>query len=126
MTAPPQPAGRIANHLANERTFLAYLRTALSVMAFGFVIARFNIFERIVAMQDRSITVPVTGAAERLGIAFAAFGCALAAIGMGRYFSDRRAIESDVYRPNGLVIGFTGAATFVLGIVVVAALVHAL
>ncbi|MBV9232636.1 MAG: DUF202 domain-containing protein, partial [Candidatus Eremiobacteraeota bacterium] len=32
--------------LANERTYLAYIRTALAFIAFGFVIARFSLFAR--------------------------------------------------------------------------------
>src|SRR5450755_4081447 len=34
---------RVTDHLANERTFLAYVRTSLSLLAFGFVIANFAV-----------------------------------------------------------------------------------
>ncbi|WP_239651307.1 YidH family protein [Neosynechococcus sphagnicola] len=37
---------RIREHQANERTFLAWLRTSLALIGFGFVIARFSIFLR--------------------------------------------------------------------------------
>jgi putative membrane protein len=33
-----------SDHAANERTFLAWLRTGIAVIAFGFVIERFNVF----------------------------------------------------------------------------------
>jgi hypothetical protein len=33
-----------SDHAANERTFLAWLRTSIAVIAFGFVIEKFNIF----------------------------------------------------------------------------------
>jgi putative membrane protein len=32
-----------ADHSANERTFLAWVRTAIAVMAFGFVVERFDL-----------------------------------------------------------------------------------
>ena len=32
------------SHMANERTFLAWSRTSISLLAFGFVIERFDIF----------------------------------------------------------------------------------
>ena len=32
------------DHAANERTYLAWVRTAISVMAFGFLLERFDIF----------------------------------------------------------------------------------
>jgi putative membrane protein len=35
---------RYSDHAANERTFLAWVRTAIAVMAFGFVIERFDLF----------------------------------------------------------------------------------
>jgi len=33
-----------ADHAANERTFLAWLRTGMAVVAFGFVIEKFSLF----------------------------------------------------------------------------------
>ena len=33
-----------SDHAANERTFLAWVRTAIAVIAFGFVIEKFNLF----------------------------------------------------------------------------------
>ena len=38
---------RYSDHAANERTFLAWVRTAIAVMAFGFVIERFDLFLKI-------------------------------------------------------------------------------
>ena len=38
-------------YFAAERTMLAWLRTGLTIMAFGFVIARFGLFLRILAVQ---------------------------------------------------------------------------
>src|SRR6266446_2325931 len=35
---------RFTDHAANERTFLAWVRTGIAVIAFGFVIERFNFF----------------------------------------------------------------------------------
>ena len=35
---------RYSDHAANERTFLAWVRTGIAVIAFGLVIERFNIF----------------------------------------------------------------------------------
>ncbi len=35
---------RSTQHLANERTFLAWLRTCIALMGLGFVVARFSLF----------------------------------------------------------------------------------
>jgi hypothetical protein len=38
-----------SDHAANERTFLAWVRTAIAVMAFGFLVAKFGLFLKIAA-----------------------------------------------------------------------------
>jgi putative membrane protein len=40
------------DHAANERTFLAWVRTGIAVIAFGFVVEKFNLF--IFAMASAS------------------------------------------------------------------------
>jgi inner membrane protein YidH len=42
------------NHAANERTFLAWVRTGIAIIVFGFVIEKFNLF--IFAMANASST----------------------------------------------------------------------
>ena len=37
------------DHLANERTFLAWIRTTLGIMAFGFVVEKFSFFIKQIA-----------------------------------------------------------------------------
>jgi len=46
MGIPPEagPAVELRDYLAEERTFLAWIRTGISLMGFGFVVARFGIF----------------------------------------------------------------------------------
>jgi putative membrane protein len=50
-TEPGQKAG-LSDYLAAERTFLAWIRTGLALMGFGFVVARFGLFlEQIQAFR---------------------------------------------------------------------------
>ena len=35
---------RYSDHAANERTFLAWVRTAIAIMAFGFLVEKFDLF----------------------------------------------------------------------------------
>jgi putative membrane protein len=41
-----------SDHAANERTFLAWVRTGIAVIAFGFVIEKFDLFVRTLASAD--------------------------------------------------------------------------
>jgi putative membrane protein len=43
--------------LAEERSNLAWLRTALGVMGFGFVLAKFDLFLRIVSAQPTGLVI---------------------------------------------------------------------
>src|ERR1700739_5074208 len=40
---------RYSDHAANERTFLAWVRTGIATVAFGFVVEKFNLFVRTLA-----------------------------------------------------------------------------
>ncbi len=42
----PARIGNRRDHMANERTFLAWIRTSVGVMAFGFVVEKFALFIR--------------------------------------------------------------------------------
>jgi putative membrane protein len=56
-----------SDHAANERTFLAWVRAAIEVMAFGFLMAKFDLFLKIAARSlagDRQTVSLRAGAAE--------------------------------------------------------------
>lgn len=47
MSLENQTSGKSSNardHMANERTFLAWIRTSIGIMAFGFVVEKFALF----------------------------------------------------------------------------------
>jgi putative membrane protein len=45
---------RYSDHAANERTFLAWVRTAIAIMAFGFMVEKFDLFLRIAGAAGAS------------------------------------------------------------------------
>jgi putative membrane protein len=50
------PASKFENELlANERTFLAWLRTSIAVMSLGFVVARFGLWLRELALRSAKV-----------------------------------------------------------------------
>ncbi|MGA7803884.1 YidH family protein [Bradyrhizobium sp.] len=48
---------RYSDHAANERTFLAWVRTGIATIAFGFVVEKFNLFVRTMAEAASADTV---------------------------------------------------------------------
>jgi putative membrane protein len=103
------PAPRPTDVLANERTFLAYLRTALSFVAFGFVIARFALFNKeLAAVLHTGETA--AGMSNGFGTAVALFGALIAAYGGYRYVATDRALASERATSLSPVIAAGGAA----------------
>ena len=59
---------------AAERTLLAWNRTSLTLMGFGFLIERFGLFLRLFALESGDMVDLERGAAYWVGIAFIAMG----------------------------------------------------
>ena len=88
---------RYSDHAANERTFLAWVRTAIAVMAFGFLIERFDLFLRITApaMAGHVFTGGDRTLANTAGLAFVVLGMAMIVIAAWRYFKTARQIDAE-------------------------------
>jgi putative membrane protein len=79
-----------SDHAANERTFLAWVRTGIAVIALGFVIEKFNLFMMTLAqtagLSHRVQLERLGGALGRYeGLAFIAGGIALIAVATARF-----------------------------------------
>ena len=62
-------------YLAAERTFLAWIRTGLACMGFGFVVARFGLFMRELVLNNPAVAYhPSTGISLPVGIALIGVG----------------------------------------------------
>ena len=89
---------RYSDHAANERTFLAWVRTAIAVMAFGFLIERFDLFLRYIAPQAaQPQAAPRSEAfANWAGLAFIVLGIAMIIIAGMRLAKTAKDIETDI------------------------------
>jgi putative membrane protein len=88
---------RYSDHAANERTFLAWVRTAIAVMAFGFLIERFDLFLRYVGPQvaQRQLAPRSEAFANWAGLAFIVLGIAMIVIAAVRLAKTAKEIETD-------------------------------
>jgi len=98
-----QPARRdtTSDHLANERTLLAWIRTSIAIIVFGFVIARLGIAVRqLIAISGRSVPAGRPGGSAYLGAAFVAIGVLFALGAWFHYARTRAAIERGTFQPT--------------------------
>jgi inner membrane protein YidH len=85
---PPYPEAAVRDHLANERTLLAWQRTALGVIAVGFLVDRF-------ALEGGGPTL--TGSV--VGIALVVLGAVVSVVGAYRFVRTEREIDTQTYKP---------------------------
>lgn len=98
---------RVRDHLANERTYLAWMRTAIALMGFGVVILRLRAFQPPL--------VPRPGYGWKLGLLFSLVGLVTVLLSTGHYFTVRRDIEEDTYEPGDCWVILFSLAVAVLG-----------
>ena len=90
-----------ADYLANERTFLAWIRTSVALMGFGFVIVKFALFIRqlSVALGEGTI-LPSKGYSAVIGVLMVALGAILALLAFFRYRSVEKQLNENVFFPS--------------------------
>ena len=123
-----QPDETLRIHQANERTLLAWVRTSLGLMGFGFAIARFGLFLRGLAEADHGSarTAHGTGSAWA-GVTLVAIGMLASLVATLRYGRVRRAIErGEVGAPNPLIVYIVGLTVASVGLGLTVLLAHAL
>ncbi len=108
-------------YLANERTFLAWIRTSIAVISLGFVVAKFGVWLRELATRlAPQIPVHSTGMSLPIGVAMMALGGALAVLAAWHYHLVNLAIErGEVQANRGLIVTVTvGVALLALMMIV--------
>jgi len=87
--------------LAEERTLLAWVRTGLAMMGFGFVVARFGVFLRELAVERGASTAHVSGVSVWIGAALVIVGVAVELAAAGQHVRRMRALDDGrVPRPS--------------------------
>uniref|UniRef100_A0A832H3P8 DUF202 domain-containing protein n=1 Tax=Oscillatoriales cyanobacterium SpSt-402 TaxID=2282168 RepID=A0A832H3P8_9CYAN len=99
---------RIRDHLANERTYLSWMRSAIALMGFGVLIVRLRILRPPLAPQP-------PGNGWKLGLAFAIVGLLSVLLSTQHYFAVRDDIEEDTYEPPDRWVILSSLAVLLLG-----------
>src|SRR5437667_12282197 len=97
---------RATEYLANERTFLAWIRTSVAVVSLGFVISRFSVWLRELAVhREPQVQAHRAGISLPIGVAMMTLGSLLAVLAAWRCHVANLDIErGTVSADRGLVI----------------------
>lgn len=100
-------SSRIRDHLANERTYLAWMRTAIALMGFGVLILRLRAFHPPLVARP--------GYGWKLGLLFSVVGLLTVLLSTQHYFSVRYDIDEDTYEPGDRWVILFSIAVTLLG-----------
>jgi putative membrane protein len=121
--------------MANERTFLAWVRTSIAIMAFGFVVEKFGLFVRqfsyfLSQTGGFSKTAFPAGDIQQwsysavLGVMLVGLGAVLGVLAFIRYKKVERQIEEDTYQPLRILDVMLMLSVLIIGFFLVLYLMH--
>ena len=116
-------------HMANERTFLAWIRTSIWIMAFGFVVEKFALFIKQMSLvlgksNIENALPPSHGYSAIVGIFLVGFGTLMGLLAFIRYKKIERQIDADTYEPSSILDTLLILSVLAVGIFLVMYLIH--
>ncbi|MDE2027064.1 MAG: DUF202 domain-containing protein [Candidatus Omnitrophica bacterium] len=96
-----------SDHMANERTFLSWIRTSIGIIAFGFVIERFALFMKQMTVILGKTTIPIhiqpIGYSNKTGIILVFAGTLMSLLAFIQFKISKKRIDEGSYRPSSLL-----------------------
>jgi len=106
---------RAQEHLANERTFLAWVRTTIALVSLGFVIARLGLWLRESGMKVPKLAYGVSP----FGIGLMGFGALLTALAAWHYDAVNRQIEAGLVKTDRPLVWFLALAVILIAVALI-------
>ena len=112
----PNDDERVRDHLANERTYLAWTRTGMATMGFGVLIAKLRYLFAGLALEPPSRGIVH---ASDIGLVFTVVGLLIVCLSAWRFTAIQKQIRQSTYRSSKtLIMGLSGVV-IVLGMAIV-------
>lgn len=120
-----------ADHLANERTFLAWIRTNLGIMAFGFVVEKFSFFMQQIAsfLGKSQLEAPdvtrstIQGYSSGFGISLVGIGAILCIFAYLKFKKTEKQINDETYLSSNILDALLALLVFFIGVFLVVYLI---
>ena len=119
--------------MANERTYLAWVRTSIVIMAFGFVVERFALFLKQLKYflektgpADGHLPTPSSGYSSFLGVLLVGLGAMMGVLAFIRYKKVEKQIDQDAYKPSITLDILLAISILTIGVFLVFILFHSM
>ena len=121
-------------HMANERTFLSWIRTSIGIMAFGFVVEKFGLFIKqlsyFISREPGQIVAfghaPTPAYSSIFGISLIGLGAVMGILAFVRYRKVECQIDSDAYQPSLILDILLTLSLFSIGMFLIIYLIHSI
>ena len=113
----------VADHLANERTMLAWVRTGIGIIAFGFAVVKFSLFVRQLSLVLGEKMPQPKGYSAEIGIVLVALGTLSIVFAYLKYRETDRQLKSGDYQQSQLLIQLLVGLISLIGLVLLAYLI---
>ena len=95
----------VSDHLANERTFLAWIRTSIGIMAFGFVVVKFTLFiKQIALLLGKEVVIHQHGYSSFIGIFLVGVGAFTTILSYFRYARIKKQLDNNSFKSSSMLI----------------------
>ena len=123
-----EPNLNCREHMANERTFLAWVRTSIAIIAFGFVIEKFSLFMKQMSLILGKTTVGNTlpaapGYSSVAGIFLVAFGTLMSVLGYIKFKKTQKQIDQGAFKTSSSLDLVLTSLIFIAGIFLIVYLI---
>ncbi|KDN55470.1 hypothetical protein FEM21_13530 [Flavobacterium seoulense] len=116
----------VNEHLANERTFLSWIRTGIGIMVFGFVLVKFSlVVNKLPASFFQDANIPKNGFTIFIGIALVITGALMIFLSYWKYRQTYKLLQQGKYLYSTLMLTVLTVVIFIMSIIIIAYLIMA-
>ena len=120
MNTPLPDHHKCTEHLAVERTFLAWVRTSIAIISLGFVVAKFGVWLRELASRlDPQLQAHSTGMSLPMGIGMMAFGGILTVLAWHCHIVHQAIERGEVWGNRSMVVTVTAGVALLAVLMIV-------
>lgn len=112
--------GKPNDYLANERTFLAWMRTSIGIMGFGFIVVKFSMFiKHITLIIDGQISLSELSDSGVIGMLLVIIGVLTAIMALVNYQRIKKQLQTGDYSSSNPLTTFLTVGMVLISIILI-------